>query len=274
MNYIKELNAFRDWLFFHRLPANAIALWHALIMINNKLGWKKTFKVPCSTIETLSGLNKQRLYEARKALAETGLISYEAGSIGEAAVYQIVPFMNDKDTNESVESEEEDHQPNNTKENADQISTDELVAFQKPDKSRDQTSDQSRYHDRDKVRPIIKQKQKQKRRRGSASEDNPFVVYEQNFGILKPINRDSLIAWCNDLGDDVVIHAIEKATKYGGRTFAYLEGILREYAQAKISSIEEVKAYEKQKSVQQTSRSNNFSKKSLFDELREEAQSL
>jgi len=43
MNYIKELNAFRNWLLFHDLSSGAILLWQTLMSINNMAGWKTKF---------------------------------------------------------------------------------------------------------------------------------------------------------------------------------------------------------------------------------------
>src|SRR5699024_9543343 len=77
--------------------------------------------------------------------------------------------------------------------------------------------------------------------------ENPFLVYEQNFGILKPILRESLIAWCEDLGDDIVIAGMKLAAQKGGNTFSYLEAIWKEWASQNLKTLDEVRAYEKEK---------------------------
>lgn len=52
MNYIKELNAFREWLLVHEFPGSAVSLWHTLMSINNAARWKSRFNAP--TYEILS----------------------------------------------------------------------------------------------------------------------------------------------------------------------------------------------------------------------------
>lgn len=83
--------------------------------------------------------------------------------------------------------------------------------------------------------------------REEVSKENPFTVYEQNFGILKPILVDSFISWCEELGDEIVIAAMKLTAQKGGRTFGYIEQILKEWADAGLKDIDEVRAYEQEK---------------------------
>lgn len=78
-------------------------------------------------------------------------------------------------------------------------------------------------------------------------KENPFKIYEQNFGILKPILRDSLIAWCDDLGDDVAIAGMKLAAYKGGRTFSYIESIWKEWANQNLKTMDQVRIYENHK---------------------------
>lgn len=108
MNYIKELNAFRDWMLLNDLPTGGIALWHTLMSVNNMTGWKERFNAPNSTVEKLTGLSKQGLVDARKRLIENGLIEYEKGSKNKAPIYKmisLVKFMDDKLDSSSYQSE-------------------------------------------------------------------------------------------------------------------------------------------------------------------------
>ncbi|WP_404451965.1 DnaD domain protein [Virgibacillus necropolis] len=94
MNYIKELNAFKDWVQVNELSANATLLWHTLMMINNTTGWKKQFNAPNALVGNLSGLSVQKINEARKQLMEHQLITCENGKKGKAPVYGIISFFN------------------------------------------------------------------------------------------------------------------------------------------------------------------------------------
>jgi DnaD/phage-associated family protein len=86
-----------------------------------------------------------------------------------------------------------------------------------------------------------------------ANEENPFVIYEQNFGILKPILQDRFIDWCEDLGDEIVIAGMKLAAQKGGRTFGYIEEIWKEWFEAGLKTIDQVRAHE----LTKTKRKNN-----------------
>lgn len=92
MNYIKELNAFREWQLSNVLPANAISLWYTLMSINNSTGWKKKFNAPNTIVWQFSGLTKQGLLDARNKLKEQNLIKFEGGKRGQASVYEMIPL--------------------------------------------------------------------------------------------------------------------------------------------------------------------------------------
>ncbi|WP_188456034.1 DnaD domain-containing protein [Virgibacillus oceani] len=240
MNYLKELNAFRNWLFLNEMPTGAIVLWHALISVNNSAGWKKQFNAPNSVVQALTGLSKQGLIKSRGKLIEKNFVRYKKGKRGSAPIYEMVSLINIMDQSGSQTSTEYDNQ----------------------------TSSSSL--------PIPKQKlnQKQKSSREEQAK-NPFIVYEQNFGILRPIVRESMIDWCNDLSDQIVIEAMRLTVKRGGRTFGYIEEILKEWSDAKLVSIDQVRAYEMEKAAKRH-RTNSIhnqtteNTKSMFDELRQE----
>ena len=80
--------------------------------------------------------------------------------------------------------------------------------------------------------------------------ENPFKIYEENFGILKPILRESFIAWCDDLSDEVVIAGMKLAAQRGGQTFSYVEAILKEWAQAGVKTIEDARNHVRQRDKQ------------------------
>ncbi|MFB5192946.1 DnaD domain protein [Alicyclobacillus fastidiosus] len=89
MNYIREINAFYDWLETHELSPSCICLWHALMAVNNKAGWVSEFTVAISTLEAKTGLKKKTIERSRKALEESGLIVWRSRSGNQAAVYSM-----------------------------------------------------------------------------------------------------------------------------------------------------------------------------------------
>ncbi|MDC3418068.1 DnaD domain-containing protein [Aquibacillus salsiterrae] len=254
MNYIREVNAFKDWMSLHELPACAALLWHTLMMVNNVARWEKFFNAPNRLIENLSGLSVQRISEARKVLVDHGLISYQAGVKGKAPIYQMLSLVSYYD---QVSPAEVEQTGVITEQSPEQLPE----PFQEPFRS-----NRRNIHKQNETNP--------NQNRGGGKEPSAFSVYEQNFGILKPILQESLQAWCHDLGDEIVVAAMKQAVKKGGRTYSYVEAILKEWVQANITTLEQAKNYEQQKHKQpaasffvQQRKSNN---KALLDDLRRE----
>ncbi|GGM43288.1 hypothetical protein GCM10011351_31560 [Paraliobacillus quinghaiensis] len=250
LNYLKELNAFKEWMAFHEMPPNAVLLWHTLMMLNNTARWKPTFNAPNTIIRNLSGLTSQRIIESRKILMENELIHYEPGVKNKAAMYQMksLVFYFEKLAQTSREQWELRNKVPNP------------VQFG--------------YQPRDILK--VKEKDKQNRGEGRANEQNAYTVYEQNFGIIKPIVRESFLAWCDDLGDEIVIEAIKLAAEKGGRTYSYLEAILKEWQQAGITTLEQAENYQLQKNKSQSTQffvTNKSKNRAVLDEIRRELKS-
>ena len=56
MNYIAEIKAFYDLVQVKQLSTGQIALWNALMYINNKCSWIEWFTVPNLTLELNTGM--------------------------------------------------------------------------------------------------------------------------------------------------------------------------------------------------------------------------
>lgn len=96
---------------------------------------------------------------------------------------------------------------------------------------------------------------------------NPFRVYEENFGMLKPILRDSLIAWCEDLGDDIVIAGMKLAASKGGYSFSYCERIWKEWYSQKLKTLDDVRAYELEKRNRKNNKVTPINRKKTAGEI-------
>ena len=91
MNYIKLLNWYRDYLLLNHQSTAEIALYHALLMINNKCGWKEWFTAPNSTIQLLTGISETHLIAVRNKLKQNNLIDYnKALNPRRAGSYKVV----------------------------------------------------------------------------------------------------------------------------------------------------------------------------------------
>src|SRR5690606_26051538 len=89
MNYIKQLNAFYDWLLLNPLKPKEQALYLAILHMNNKAGWKREFSVANQTLMALCQMSKSELHKVRELLEQKGLIEYKRGKKGEAGKYKI-----------------------------------------------------------------------------------------------------------------------------------------------------------------------------------------
>ena len=90
MNYLQELNAFRDWTLLNKPTTSEIVLWYALMSINNMTGWKKQFTVANQTLQLMTGLSKATLDRARNKLTQKGLLKYTPGNTRQAGTYELV----------------------------------------------------------------------------------------------------------------------------------------------------------------------------------------
>lgn len=111
LNYIRLINRF--WLLdlefnFSHLEVH---LFFKLLEINNRLGWKETFKYPNSRMESEIGTRQKNLIEARQKLIDAGLIRYEKGTTRDAGVYELLSDVVTKESNQ--ESNDVDYFPNN-----------------------------------------------------------------------------------------------------------------------------------------------------------------
>jgi hypothetical protein len=89
MNYLLEMKAFYDRLEVKPLSSSAIALWYALMHINNKTGWTEEFSVPVTVLSLKSGLSDRSLSNARNELKTKGYIDFKSRSGNRSAVYRI-----------------------------------------------------------------------------------------------------------------------------------------------------------------------------------------
>ena len=89
MNYIHEMNLFKQWCRVNSPNTSEIVLWYALMAINNELGWVAHFKAPFVTLHPLTGLSERSIQSSRNKLRQAGLIQYEEGRKGKAGYYTV-----------------------------------------------------------------------------------------------------------------------------------------------------------------------------------------
>lgn len=95
MNYITEINKFYDWLETNPISDSSIVLWHALMHINNKCGWRPQFAVAISSIQNKTGLSKSSILRARNILQQNGRINFISRTGQQSAFYSVIAFQTD-----------------------------------------------------------------------------------------------------------------------------------------------------------------------------------
>lgn len=96
----------------------------------------------------------------------------------------------------------------------------------------------------------------------SYAKANPFSFFEQNgFGTIGSHLSEKILLWCEDLGDELVEKAMELAVERGAKTFAYVESILRNWAEKGIRTVTEADALLLQHKQHQVQKRGNFPRK-------------
>ena len=102
MNYIVQLNAFYDRLELNPLNSSEIALWNALMSINNKTAWSDKFTVAASVLCNKAGMKNisksSNFFKARNGLTQAGLITWKSRKGNQAAEYTITKLYSDLPT--------------------------------------------------------------------------------------------------------------------------------------------------------------------------------
>lgn len=210
MNYIREINAFYDWLEINELSKSAVLLWHALMHLNNKSGWQDSFTVARSVIEAKTALKKDAYYTARNQLKQVGLIEFkERGT--RATSFKMYSLSSVLQTN---------FQNNECHLSEKQTTTQTIT--QTTNQTMNPTTTQT----------IIKHKQKQKQNKtkedNKVRESNPFQFFEEEgFGTLSATIGEALGDLIDEFGETRVIAAMKESVIYGARNLAYVTKILK-----------------------------------------------
>jgi len=96
-------------------------------------------------------------------------------------------------------------------------------------------------------------KDEDKGRSSSESADTIEIYASANLDYLSPSNMEDLVAFRDDLPEDLIRHAIDEACANGKRSWAYARSILARYQRAGYRSVEEAKAAAAHRAQQQGS---------------------
>jgi hypothetical protein len=106
IDWMREMNAFNVWRKTNpAILSDEISLWHGLMALNNSCGWKPEFTVAISTICEFAGLSRSAAYRSLKKLVDAGRLKITARAGNQAALYEIIRFVSQGETQISPEPE-------------------------------------------------------------------------------------------------------------------------------------------------------------------------
>lgn len=103
------------------------------------------------------------------------------------------------------------------------------------------------------------------------SKINPFTFYQENgFGLtMNAIIIQKINEWCNDLSDELVVLAMQKAIESNRISWSYAEGILKKWAAKKVKSVQDVENLQAQFEAQQNNRQPYYKPKNKVEHVPE-----
>lgn len=131
IDYIQEMNAFTDCLMTNTLSTGQIALWYALMAINNKCFWKDEFTVAIKSLEALTGLSRGGVYKARNSLKQQGFIDFKDSCGRTASSYRIFYVSNSEHNSRQVVNTTVDNQYTNSEHNSRPLIENTILNYKK-----------------------------------------------------------------------------------------------------------------------------------------------
>ncbi|MBP2078413.1 DnaD domain-containing protein [Oceanobacillus polygoni] len=277
MNYIKEINAFYNHMERIPLSASAVALWHALLHINNKAMWIEEFTVSGVVLRVKAGLKESSFKRARTELKEKGYINYQSRSRNQAPIYRMVRLSFDKNeiyqselADATIENEHAHHPIDSTVKpivdqpkdelqdgslndekvvhSADHQAGHDITPYNSMVYLANHPTDQGMNHqaghltDRE-AAPLIKQKQNQTRQDKTVAID-ALQFFQENFGRINPFVMEDLLHWVKEIGEPLLLHAMKRTLEQGKSNWAYVKGILQSWIRKGITTVEQADAEE------------------------------
>ena len=206
MSYIDEINRFHKFLRTSDLSPSARLLWFVLMDVANSTGWKPTFNVALSTLESGTGLTRRTIITVRKELEEAGLIKVQSRGGRKSALYSMVKFEGTfAGNNFSQVVSQNDFEGTFAGNNFSQV-----VPIPRQDKIKDK--DKKRRNDDNQKDPVFSELVK---------------TFSCNIHPITALESQMLESDYKEYGEQWVKDAIKIAVKRGHFNISYIEGILK-----------------------------------------------
>lgn len=217
LNWLAEEVAFYDRIETNPLSPPEIALWHALMAVNNKSGWQNNFAVSASVLEAKTGLNKKAVERARNSLASKGLIKWSKRNGRQSAVYEIISLVSLVGQKYSANCRTT-CRSNVPQPVAQPVPQSVAIIQTKLNETLPTTAGAcAEAEDEAKTAELV-------------------AEYEQNIGTISRAVFDRIEYWRTQLPPDVIAACIREAAGNNVRNWNYIESILRRCIQTNITS--------------------------------------
>src|SRR5690554_5958685 len=197
MNYIKEINAFMDWLETNPLDAISQALWFHIMGIANKSGWLEWFTIANLTLMARVNISENTLIKHRNFLIQRGRIEYKNQGKHKAGKYRLIPFTSNTEVKPEVNNELTSNNEVNLA-----VNREVKCAVNRE------------------VNPSALYKLNETKLKNN-DDDNPFKFYSKNIAPLVPMISELITQYQNDLPADLLIEGMKIAVKQNARNPRY-----------------------------------------------------
>jgi len=238
LDYIRQINAFENWLEYNELGAGPQLLWYKLMAIANKSGWQSELSIANTRLQSMTKTSEKTLINNRNQLIQTGLLQYKKRGRTKAGLY----ILFDLTGKFPVKATVNDLATGNTTVD----STVNTKVIPTVNSSVDSTVKPSAYINNTKLN---------KTKDNHHDEKSPLRLANEYWGNSRPLNsilQDAILKWCNQWPNEMVNYALELAYKNSVDTKgvkAYVNVILQDWTSKAIDSLEAAKANTKPKST-------------------------
>lgn len=141
MNYLMESKAFYASIELNQLSTGQIALWHALLDINNQVQWQEWFSVPNIVLQLHTGLSVQGINKSRNVLKQLGYIDFKTSGNRKATKYHLLTLLSTNSSSNSSNNSSSNSSKNSSTNSSSNSST--LYKQNKTKQNKTNNSDKS-----------------------------------------------------------------------------------------------------------------------------------
>lgn len=263
MNYIKEINAFRNYLRTNSIPAIAQALWYAIIDYHNHSNWEPWITIDNLRLMADLEISKGTLIKHRNILIQNELLLYKSiPRKKNSGKYCLVSFIEnqesslqtgtknkpdnlpDKPNNQSGTNFEPVHEPVHEPDLEPECEPD-LEPVREP-----VVPGEPHYeplHERHKLKTKLNKKDNTTTPTKGTPVDNYINFFNNNFGhVISPFEVELLESYVKDgMDPEVITMALQEAVESNVRDIRYARKVLNRWKDSQLNTVQAVMADKK-----------------------------